>query len=473
MTTLATAEVDVSRQGAFPPVDALAEVFEHLAEMANVNTNQIIVVSGRLDPEILQQSVSRAAAQIPLLHTHPVGGRLQPRDTAAHNWVVHREYAGACDFSDSDFRHLLMDFSDQNRLSWRQRPPLQVLLITAADGTNSCVYLSSHHGVADARSDCLLLRSIIDHYAYLSGVPGVTPPASELPFSPLPRIRPQWYRPLARALRLLRAGFSVVADLVRSDGGLAVDYAGQRWEPGTGHNAIAQLDFFQSLMPLELESRVARTARTAGVTVNTVLCAALAQMMDRTAGSVANGHLRITCAVSLRRLIERDYDRSFRNYLIPSNIRLHRGQDSLSLVRSVHRAIGHARSDQQVGTELGRLEALLPLLRLRRLRGLTRTMLNRCQGTNACYSNPGRIEENFSEFGSLEHATQSYVGFGCLVPPYDFILYTPTVNGRMQLDLVYRRAVFSDIKQQFVAPYLETLQQLLDDMDSCSELKQK
>lgn len=466
MTTLSTSVAAVAAPGNARPLDALAEVFVHLGDLANVNTNQILIVSGRLDPLLLEQSVQRAAAQIPLLHTRPVDSALYEHDSSSIRWVEHREYLDDCDFSDPDFRHLLMDFSSARRLNWRDRPPLQLLLVTG--GQNSCVYLSSHHGVADARSDCLLLRSIIDHYACLSGVSGAFVFSSTLPFSPLTEIRPQWYRPLPRSLRWARALGSVAADLLRRDSGLQVGLRGQRWEGRAKDPAIGRLDFFQSLLPLDLERRLSAAARDNGVTVNTLLCATLARLMESSKGTSKGAGprrtLRITCAVSLRRLIDHSYDRSFRNYLVPSNIRLRVGQATPALVRSVHEAIDAARSERQIGTALGRLESLLPLLRPHLLRGLSRRLLNRCQGTNACYSNPGRIEEDFSSFGSPQHVTQSYVGFGCLVPPYDFILYTPTVNGRMQLDLVYRRAAFSDIRQEFVTPFLGALRQLLDEM---------
>ncbi|MNW09654.1 hypothetical protein D3C71_2066990 [compost metagenome] len=56
------------------------------------------------------------------------------------------------------------------------------------------------------------------------------------------------------------------------------------------------------------------------------------------------------------------------------------------------------------------------------------------------------------------------------MPPYDFILYTPTVNGRMQLDLVYRRAAFNDIRQEFATPFLSALRHLLDELEmSCAK----
>ena len=450
------------------PLDALSEAFVHLGELANVNTNQIIIVDGRLDAAMLEQSARLALAGVPLLRARPLPGRPGLQSDAfsgARSLVRHREHAGACDFGDTEFRRLLMDFSHDNRLDWRERAPVQLLLITAADGASSCVYLCTHHGVADARSDSLLFRLIIDHYAHLSGA-AATPPSSEpLPFDTLAEIRPDWYRPLTRTLRWLRGFRSVAADLVQRDIGLRVPLSGSRWEGRSAHPRIGELDFFHSVLPEALAERLIRVARATGVTVNTLLCAGLARHLER-ASERGDGMLRITCAVSLRRLIDPRYDRSFRNYLVPSKIRVRPGLGARGLIRSVHQAIGAARSDRQLSTELGRLESLLLALRRRPLHGVARALIDGCQGTNACYSNPGRIEEDFSSFGSERHRTRQFIGFGCLVPPYDFILYTPTVNGRMQLDVVYRRAAFSAVRQQFVGPLLSELQRLLDELET-------
>ncbi|WP_139165778.1 hypothetical protein [Chromobacterium amazonense] len=448
-------------------LDALSELFVHLGELANVNTNQILVVEGCLDASLLEQSARLAMSGIPLLRAQPLAGRAELRTDAfvqPHRLVVHREHEGPCDLDDAALRRMLMDFSFHNRLNWRERPPIQLLLVTSTDRGSSCVYLSTHHGVADARSDSLLFRRIIDHYAHLSGATAMPPVMKPLPFNTLPEIRPDWYRPLARTMRWLRGFCSVAADLVHRDVGLRVPLTGSRWEGHAAQPDIGELDFFHSVIPEALSARLARVARASGVTLNTLLCAALARHLEQS-GRHARGMLRITCAVSLRRLIDEHYDQSFRNYLVPSKIRIRQGLAASALVQAVHRAIGSARADRQVSDELGRLEALLLALRIPSLHGLARKLLEYCQGTNACYSNPGRIEEDFSSFGSPRHPTRQFIGFGCVVPPYDFILYTPTVNGRMQLDVVYRRAAFSDISQQFAAPLLNRLRQLLDELE--------
>ncbi|TDR79760.1 hypothetical protein [Paludibacterium purpuratum] len=448
-------------------LDALSELFVHLGELTNVNTNQILVVEGCLDASLLERSAHLAMAGIPLLRAQPRPGGAELRTDVfvkPHRLVTHSELDGACDLGDATLRRLLMDFSFHNRLDWRERPPIQLLLVTAADGGSSCVYLSTHHGVADARSDSLLFRRIIDHYAHLSGATAMPPAMKPLPFETLPEIRPDWYRPLTRTMRWLRGFCSVAADLVLRDVGLRVPLTGSRWEGRAAQPDIGELDFFHSVIPEALSARLARSARANGVTLNTLLCAALARQLEHQSAQ-KRGMLRITCAVSLRRLIDDHYDQSFRNYLVPSKIRIRQGLKANALVRAVHRAIGTARADRQVSDELGRLESLVLALRIRSLHGLARKLLNHCQGTNACYSNPGRIEEDFSSFGSARHPTRQFIGFGCLVPPYDFILYTPTVNGQMQLDVVYRRAAFGDIGQQFAMPLLDRLRQLLDELE--------
>jgi NRPS condensation-like uncharacterized protein len=257
----------------------------------------------------------------------------------------------------------------------------------------------------------------------------------------------------------------VIADLVQRDIGLRVSLRGQRWETGSAPGKIGEMDFFQSEFPRPQHDHLVGAARKAGVTLNTILFAALARMLERASGRT-RGTIRITCAVSLRRLIDSRYDRSFRNYLVPSKIRLRIGQSAPELVRSVHQAVDTARSERQLSIELGRLESLLTSLRSRAMHGFARTMINICQGTNICYSNPGNVEEDFSSFGSKQHPTQQFVEFGCVVPPYDCTFYTPTVNGRMQLDLVYRRAAFGDIRHDFIEPFLAALDQLVDELEA-------
>ncbi|MCX7293666.1 hypothetical protein [Janthinobacterium sp.] len=214
-------------------LDGLSEAFVHLADYANVNTNQIFVVKGALDAGALARSIARAVAAIPLLRTCPdtASGVLTPSAAAQGQLLWQRQFDAPCDFADPAFRQLLMDFSHTMRLDWRERAPIQVLLVTGAQGATSCLYVSTHHGVADARSDCLLLQAIMGYYAHEMGaMDAVAKTFPALPFHSLQQIRPAWYSPLGKLRRWLGAALCIGRDLLRVDRGMAVRYRGSRWE---------------------------------------------------------------------------------------------------------------------------------------------------------------------------------------------------------------------------------------------------
>jgi len=444
-------------------LDGLSAAFARLAEHANVNTNQIFVVEGCIDAVLLDASVRRAVADIALLQVRadPDGGVLRPAAGAPGQLLWQENYDGRCDLQDPAFRAQLMAFSNRMRLDWRKRAPIQVLLVTGWGGATSAVYVSTHHGVADARSDCLLVQAIMYHYAQEDG--GGQPAPCALPFDALQEIRPRWYSPVARLKRWCRGAASIAGDLLRAEQGMQVPYRASRWERHATRSDIAELDFFHSVLPLQTEARLKQAARASGATINSLLCAALVRTIEHSQGG-RPGTVRLTCAVSLRRLIEPKYDHSFRNYLVGSCVRARAGLPTAALVRTIQAAVRRARSETSLLKELGRIELLLPLLRPRSLANLILPLISRAQGSNACYSNPGVIEEDFSCFGTPRHRTLQYIGFGCVVPPYDFILYTPTVNGRMQLDLVYRHACFPDVEQTFIQVFRAALERILAEL---------
>ena len=446
-------------------LDALSEGFVALGDLANVNTNQVMVLSGALDAHRLEQAARAAIARVPLLRAKPARGRprmLMEGHRIERALVHQRLIDGPIDLSDARLRRLITQFGHRQRLDWRRGIPLQILLLTTRDAQRSCVCLNTHHGVADARSDTLLLRAIVDAYASGPGRPMAALGQTPLPYVSLRELRPHWFTPLARLGRWLRAAQGVAQDLLVHDQGLQVGLTGSRWE-GPTREDIGRVDFHHQRLEVEVQNRLLLACVQLNVTINTLWCAALLRLMERSTAEVG-ATLRVTCAVSLRKLVDARHERSFRNYLVPSKIRVPTGLSSDALLAQVQARVHAAREERQLSTELARMEALLVALRHPAGQGLARWLLNRCQGTNACYSNPGRIEEDLSNFGSSAHQTLQYIGFGCLVPPYDFILYTPTVSGVMQLDVVYRQQAFGDIQRELVQPLLAGLLGLLDEM---------
>lgn len=430
------------------PTDALTTAFAELVRLENTNTNQIVIVEGALCAHRLAAAVHRAAQVFPLLRaSHGAAAWRQPE--AGSLGVSLHDWKGACDFHDPAFRAMLMALSRSNRLDCSRRAACQVYLVHARDRSSSCVYLTSAHAVADARSDCMLLARIMREYAS----PGEPAHAdADHGFATLQEIVPDWYTRSARWRRAVPAQWSIAQDVFRRDGGL---------HRRRSNDVPSQfVDFSHSIADDETVTAIAGSARKAGVTFNTLFLAALVRLLER---NTFGRTTRVTCALSLRNSLPPRYGDSFRNYLIPIAVRSPRNLGTQALLRHLQSTMLAARQPAGLQMGLGRLECLAQSVARPWLDPLTRFFIARSQGTNACLSNPGVIAEDLSGFGP-DHAVRQYTGFGCLLEPYDFILYPPTVNGRLQFDVVYRRAAFRDIETELMGPYRAELAHLLNDV---------
>jgi NRPS condensation-like uncharacterized protein len=448
---------------AYESVDALAGAFAALARHDNTNTNQIVTVLGDIDADLLAAAFTRAVRMFPLLLAgFPPRQNPAALEHGGHEIPSVHEWDGACDVEDPAFRALLMTLNERNRIDWKRGRPCQLYLIRARDRRTSCVYLSSAHAVADARSDCLLLDRIMREYVARPQREDVELSGRAYGFSSLQKILPHWYGAGARLRRYARAFVSITRDFLRFD--LRLPRNRDASVPDT------RLDFYRSVFDETTAGLIARAAKKAGVTINTVFVAVLVRLLETKNGNRRSGMIRLTCAISLRFTLEAQYMDTFRNYLVAVGMRFPAGLSTKDLLTRVQDDVRVARQPARLQLELGRLEWLELLLSVPVLYPLARFIVRRTQGTNVCFSNPGVISEDFSYFGSDKEPPEArlpvsqYVGFGCLVEPYDFILYTPTVNGRLQLDAVYRRAAFTDFAAEFIEPYREQLIRLLGEL---------
>ncbi len=458
-----------ARSGIDARLDALSGALAELASYDNTNTNQIVLVDGVLDANRLRDAVERAARAFPLLSAaYPRRFRRSRQIRAPRPAFSVHKWEGSCDLADEAFRALLMALNEARRLDWKHGESFHVYLVVGDVNPSSCVYLSSAHAVADARSDSLLLERIVAEYACSDESKTAScPPAGTHGYEPLQSMRPEWYTVAARARRLGHAAVSIAVDLCRRDRQLRVGPARPRQS-----SSNPQIDFYHGVIEADLEADVRRIAKQCGVTLNTVFAAALVRLIQR--HGVGRPPVRLTCAISLRYTLDARYRDTFRNYLVATGLRIGSPLSDRALVAAVHDAVRQARTDKRLELELGRLEWLEWMLRWPALYPLTQAVVRRAQGTNACYSNPGRIDLDMNGLTGKQdthdqsgHARQRnrFVGFGCLVHPYDFIFYTPTVNGRVQFDSVFRRDAFSDFRAQFIEPYSAELAALIAGLD--------
>jgi len=433
-----------------PVLDAPARLFLGLARDYNTNSNQVLVVRGDLDGARLRDAVHRAVRRFAHVLLDPADPR-RPRD-ASEVPVHEAQWEGPCTLRDAAFRDALMRLSDEHRIDWRRRPATQVFLVRSRDRRTCAVYLNSAHAAADAASDCMLLAEIIAQYRAPRAV--TTAPAYQ-PIGSVPALGPRWSARLAR----WRSAAAHIASSSRSHDLALPTRASSRWGYAPRDAAAG---FQTSILPAGFMQSILQAARVHAVTVNTIFAAAIVRLMAAR-GEPAHA-CRLSIPVSLRSMrpgVGRD--EAFGNHVVTGSIRTRGEGNAASLVRAVHRAVADLRS-ARMPLEVGRVELALPWLAIGALHPIARRAMARAQATNICYSNPGVIAQDFSTFGDPAHPVLEYTGLGCLVSPFDVMLYTTTVGGRTQLDVLYRRACFESIEDELMAPYRAQLTRLVGEL---------
>lgn len=428
------------------PFDPLVEILLHLETRANINSMQIMLIDGTLDRGRLRDAIDRVARRFPLLTSSP---DLRRRVVVPDAWrpadlpLTEVPCAGPMDFACARFRHFLTDLSVRNPVRWREAPPIAFWLVQG--GTRSCLVVTPSHAVADARSDSMLMDALGRAYV------GDDDDTAETIHG--------WSALQPRYLRHVGGGLQeAMREFLQTD----VSAPARVLAAPADADADPALDFHSEPLTPAVQEAVMRFARRTATTVNTVFSAALARTVRRAlAPAAADGLVRLMAAVSVRRLGGQQAARHYRNYMLPCRIRVRAEDADDTLLASIAQQTDRWKTEA-VGRELSMVSLVSRLLRSRLGRTLGWPIVQRIQGTVAAYSNPGVITENFRFFGNQTLPVAGYIGFGCLVPPLQFIVYTPQLNGTLQLNAVYRRASFPDFATR-VIPHLKTeLQQLID-----------
>jgi NRPS condensation-like uncharacterized protein len=455
MTELVAPELRSQKPSVALPIDALAKIFLALGRHYNTNSNQILVIQGDLDLQRLKTAVHAAVQRF----QHVLVRLDSPGEYWCPEAVQVREifYSCSCGLQNGTFREFLMSLSEQHRIDWRTQAATQVFLVRSADKQTCCVYLNSAHAAADAASDCMLLGEIIEQYG------GRAVRSDPVPnYEPLHRFAPGWFGWRARIGRLARAWLDIAAANLSQDLRLKVRRA-SRW--GYAPSEVRS-GFFTSTLPARQMEAVRQVAKKHGVRVNSVFSAALARTLECGAAVESGRATRFSIAVSLRNIPSRDpvsRAHAFGNHIITCTVRQRPGLAATDLVKRMHEAVANV-CGQRLQVELGRFELALPFMAIDVLQPLVRRAMGRAQATNVCYSNPGILQQDFSGFGSSAHPVLEYTGLGCLVSPYDIMLYTTTVNGRTQLDALYRQECFEDFEAELIEPLRNQLNLLIDEL---------
>jgi plasmid stabilization system protein ParE len=171
----------------------------------------------------------------------------------------------------------------------------------------------------------------------------------------------------------------------------------------------------------------------------------------------------LTIAVSLRRFFRASLSEIFRTYMVDCKIRIHSETPISSrqeFLTNVENEVGRV-IHNNIEIELGRMESAIPLFSKFVPKSLTSWIMARTQGTNVFYSNPGIINEDFRFFGRTELVIRECSFFGGFIPPYDLMFVTSTVNGQIQVDLIFNQICFDDIQTNFIHPFIGYLSEIV------------
>jgi hypothetical protein len=441
--------------------DPLSGFFRWGRRLFPIANSHVCIVEGELDPNRLRHALQTTLGRFDHLHDLLTADEGIRRTHLSGNALTVISSEHPLDFDSTGFRENLMAQVARHNGVNRDYEPVHLLLVHSADRRRSCLHLSITHDVADVKSGNIFLVELMREYA---GTTGETAPESatereqgpRFEHLPLERLRPDWFAGWAPFVRWARANLEITRRMAtRARTQISLPASGTNPSPPEG-----DVDFRHIVLPQQLREELPLAARRYNVTINTFFSAALVRYIGRY--QRRRHPLAVyTIAISLRKLIGAAYAETFRSYMIDCTLRVPHELEDQKLFSRIEAQTAAARQDD-LEVELGRMESAITLFKSPLPRALVLWIMKRTQGTNILYSNPGVVEEDFSTVGPGGPSISAMTIFSCLVPPYDLVIHTPTIGGRLQLDLVYRRSSFSDIDGQFVKPFLWELEQLVD-----------
>ncbi len=426
------------------------------------------IVEGEIDPDTLGHALRSTIASFEQLRDLIAENPDARQKLQTENAVTVIGSDQPISFDDTSFRDKLTALLAAAEASDDDLGPVWLQLIRTPDRQQTCIHLGISHDVADIKSGNIFFTRLMREYTKriqnTNSAAAVADDAESFSAHlPLDRLKPAWFTGKQRVTRWAKANIAITKRMVTSSRS-QVKFPASDERPFLSER---ETDFRHIPLPQQLGDNLRLAARRYNVTINTLISAALARYIGNSQQQ-EHSQAVYTIAVSLRKLLGADYAETFRSYMIDCTLRIPYTLPDRMLLSRIEQQTADVRRDG-LEVELGRMESAITLFKAPLPRAAVLWIMGRTQGTNILYSNPGIVEEDFSTFGPGGPAISATTIFGCLVPPYDLMFHTPTIDGKLQLDLVYRRSCFSDIEKQFVQPFLTELERLVATMPETVE----
>ncbi|MES9853303.1 MAG: hypothetical protein ABW170_15915 [Candidatus Thiodiazotropha sp. L084R] len=442
--------------------DPLSGFFRWGRQLFPVINNHACIIEERVDPLRLELAFRRTLERFEHLYDLISSDDKVRQRLFSDESIVITESKHSINFDSAEMRETLLSRiagDDVADTGW----PVRLHLILSSDGKQSCLHLGIAHDVADIKSGNIFLLELIQEYTRqviknIHGSEAVGKHTIHYEHLPLERLKPGWYNVKRKIVRWAISN-RVIAWRMLTRIRTRVCFS---TSDKSQYNQISKTDFRHVVLPKQLADDLSAAARYYKVTINTIFSAALVRYIGCYQHK-HQSHAVYTIAVSLRKLLGSAFADTFRSYMIDTTLRIPHSLENRALFSKIEEQTASARQDM-LEIEMGRMESAITLFKSPLPRAIILWIMKRTQGTNIIYSNPGIVEENLSHFGTESSAISSIAIFGCLVPPYDLMFHTPMINGKLQLDIVYRRSCFNNIEEQFIQPFIHEMERLLIDV---------
>jgi NRPS condensation-like uncharacterized protein len=435
-------------------LDPFSNVLVSLEDRFNLNTFQCVVIDGRLDYSQLRHTLEVILPQFPLLLAGlgPNGKRLKTGHWKPEDIPIKKAfYSGEMIFKNPDFRLFLMNILQSNPIRWRQQPPIQFHLITSKDRNRSTFMFNAHHAAADAHADTMLMERIAREYR------GTTTDRDDNIAGGIDYVDSSLL--LKKHLTPAR-GFSSLIDHWRQ-------FKYSRQVPFLPSSAETRkykkmlhtkIDFHYGPLSSDLDRLIRGISKRSGHTINAVIFAALYKALRRR--SATENGVRVIYTMSLRKYLNPAFQDAFQNFMIMDglNFKASYPKDE-DLLTEISQRIKYMKTSGIV-TLYKSWKQINGMLRLPFMKPVIPGVMRSLARSNICFSNPGKLPFRITRFGDDHHPVLEYSAFGCLVPPYDCLFYSPEVNGRIEFNVLYRSLYFSDIKSQLIDPMKQAIEEM-------------
>jgi NRPS condensation-like uncharacterized protein len=449
-------------------LDSLAELFIHTTRQGvNSNAMQIIVTQFPMKLEVMDRAIRQTVRDFPILLSRPRKGAIlldawKPEDVR----FGEVKFDGRIHFEHAPFRKFLTNLSKDHPVDWQHAPPIRFWLIQSpADPDRSCFLMTASHATADAKSDSMLLERVLQTYGALHG--GAERWVADEP-------RDHSFRAIAQVLPLPkdRTGlhlWNVAADAVREV--LEKTLSLRPASKAVRRQKAREADFYREVLPEEMQASIHALARTTGHTVNTLFTAALVRAMERELPLNPDKKQRVKAIVpiSTRNMADPVFGKHYRNFMLPCRLTYRLGASSKELLSDISQQISNVKVGNRVHLEIMKLKLMATLLRNPVLHRLGLWLLDGYQQTSVCYSNPGVIDEDFRSCGRSDLPIEDYIGFGCALPPLDFIMYTPKLHQRLELNAVFYPDAFKDFRVQIIDGVKQAMRDMFQEFSISAE----